>query len=223
MAVQIEILKRLNYFISCSDEELIAIKKFITQKTAKKGEIFLFQDDWSDYLYFLVSGWVKVYKTSASGKEQILHIVDAGDSINDVSTFDVGPNAANMQAMTPVTLYRIKKPDLQNIIKKHPQIALNAIKALAARIRRDSSLVEDLSFSQVTGRLAKLLLRLSKTEEHTWPKLTQQDMAGMIGTTREVVNRSLRIMEEKGAIRMERRGIAITNKETLEEIMRIFS
>ena len=224
MAIDSELLKRVHYLSGLSPDELESIKKFITlEKTVKKGEIFLFEGDWSDFLYFLVSGVVKVYKTSVDGKEQILHIATQGESLNDVSTFDGGPNAASMLAMTPVLLYGIRKRDLEVLFQGHLQVALNTIKALANRVRRDSTLVKDLSFTHVTGRLAKMIISHAEEQTDAWPRLTQQDMAAMIGTTREVVNRSLRTLEENGAIKLERHGIVILSKQALEEIVKASS
>lgn len=220
MAIETELLKRVEYFAGCTPAELEWLKDFISQETVDKSNIFLMEGEWSDFLYFLISGVVKVYKTSADGKEQILHLVHEGESLNDVSTFDGGPNAASMFTMTPVVLYKIKKNDMKSILRNHPRIVTNVLRALASRVRRDSSLVGDLSFTQVTGRLAKMLLKLAGEEADNWPKLTQQDLAAMVGTTREVVNRSLRVMEEKGAIRLERHGVLITTPSILEDIVR---
>lgn len=220
MTVQMELLKKINYFAGLSDGELEFIKKYIAlEQTAEKGEIFLIEGEWSDYLFFLVSGVVKVYKTSVDGKEQVMHIATAGESLNDVSTFDGGPNAASMLAMTPVILYAMRKDDIVMLQREYPTIASNTIKALASRVRRDSNLVKELSFDHVTVRLAKLLLKYH-AEESEWPRLTQQDIASMIGTTREVVNRSLRALEEHGAIRIDRHGIGIVKKAALDEMVK---
>ena len=219
MSVEIEALKTINYFNNLDAVELKAISSYMIEQSVNKGEIFLFEGEWSDYLFFLIAGLVKVYKTSQNGKEQILHIAPPGESLNDVSTFDGGTNQASMLAMTPVTLYALRKADLTTILEEHPHIYLNILKALAYRIRRDSNLVEELSSTQVSGRLAKLLLGKYAGEEATvglW--LTQQDMASMIGTCREVVNRSLKIMEEKGAIRLGRHRILVLNKDILADM-----
>jgi CRP/FNR family transcriptional regulator, cyclic AMP receptor protein len=219
MAVDIEQLKSVKYFTGLSPDVLESLKGYFIEKTAEKGRIILFEGQWSDHLYFLITGLVKVYKTSANGREQILHIAPPGDSLNDVSTFDGGPNQASMLAMTPVSMYAMRKDDLNVLLHKHPLIALNIIKALANRVRRDSNLVEELSSTQVIGRLAKLLLGKYAGEESTvglW--LTQQDMASMIGTCREVVNRSLKAMEEKGAIRLGRHRIKVLDKEILQDM-----
>jgi CRP-like cAMP-binding protein len=216
MAIEIEFLKTINYFSRIDTSELESIKQYMIEKSVNKGEVILHEGIWSDYLFFLISGLVKVYKTSPNGKEQILHIAPPGESLNDVSTFDGGTNQASALAMTPVQLYGIRKEDLNIILQAHPAMYLNILKALAYRIRRDSNLVEELSSTQVIGRLAKLLLGKYAGEESTvglW--LTQQDMASMIGTCREVVNRSLKIMEEKGAIRLKRHRVIVIKKEIL--------
>jgi CRP/FNR family transcriptional regulator len=122
-----------------------------------------------------------------------------------------------MLAMTPVNLYKIRKDDLKTVMRDYPQVAQSALRVMAGRVRRDSTLVEDLSFTQVTGRLAKLLLKHTGEETITKLRLTQRDMAAIVGATRESVNKSIRVMEEKGAIRVTRQGIVITNRQALSE------
>ena len=218
IVIESDILSEIDYFVGLAPEELEVLKKYVSPKAVHKGEMFLLEGDRSDSLYFVISGVAKVYKISTEGKQQIINIATIGDSLNDVSTFDQGQNAANMVAMTPVLLYGIKKSDLPNILTKYPQVALNALKVLAGRVRRDSLLVETLSFNQVIGRLAKTLHKYYVEKTLDGVKLTQQDMADMIGTSREMVNKSLKIMEDNGAIRLKRDGIDVLNKKTLEEM-----
>jgi CRP/FNR family transcriptional regulator len=218
MVIDSHILSQIDYFIGLTSEELDSLKKFLLLKTAQKGEMLILEEDEIDSLYFVISGVVKVYKISADGKQQIINIATVGESLNDVSTFDQGPNAANMIAMTPVLLYGIKKNDVSTIINKYPKVALNALKALASRVRRDSMLVETLSFNQVIGRLAKTLLKYYGEKNLVGVKLTQQDLADMIGTSREMVNKSLKLLENNGAIRLVRNGIEIINKENLTDM-----
>ncbi len=221
MTIKIHLLKQVAYFTNCSADELNEIKKYIVQKNVQKGEIFLLEGHWCDWLYFVISGVVKVYKESEDGKQQILNLARVGESLNDVSTFDDSPNAASMVAMSPVVLYAIKKTDLkQFVLPRCPQVILNIFKVFATRVRRDSELLGDLAFYQVTGRLAKVLLRYTRERPIEGVKLTQQDMAYMVGTSREMVNKSLRTLEMKGAISMQRDGINVINKNALEEIMR---
>ena len=219
MAVQLEFLKSIPYFSDIDPSELEPIKKLVFEKTADRAEMVLLEGESDANLYFISSGVVKVFKTSAEGKEQILSIVRPGESFNDVPIFDGGPNPVSAQAMGPVLLYGIKKNDMEAILRNHPKIALNVIKVLASRVRHLVLLVEDLSFKHVIGRVARILLEHIGGEIGRGPRLTQQEMAAMAGTAREVVGRSLKTLEEEGAIKLDRHRIIITDKEALKEIM----
>lgn len=219
MAVPVEFLQSIPYFSGLSIAELHSIKDFIFEKTLQRGEMILNEGEPAEVLYLIASGAVKVFKTSAEGKEQILNIVRPGESFNDVSIFDGGPNPASAQAMGPVVLYGIRRSDLEIILRDHPQVALNVTKVLAGQARHLGSLVEDLSFRHVIGRVAKILLEHAGDGTGARPRLTQQDMAAMAGTVREVVGRSLKALEEEGAIRLERHRIVITNKESLKDMV----
>jgi CRP-like cAMP-binding protein len=219
MTVQLEFLKSILYFSNLDLAELESIRKLVFEKTADRAEMVLFEGESAANLYFVASGVVKMFKTSAEGKEQILSIVRPGESFNDVPIFNGGPNPASARAMGPVLLYGIKKNDIETILKNHPQIALNIIKVLASRVRHLVSLVEDLSFKHVIGRVAKILLEHIGGEMGRGPRLTQQEMAAMAGTAREVVGRALKALEEEGAIKLDRHQIIITDKEVLKEII----
>jgi CRP/FNR family transcriptional regulator len=199
--------------------ELEAIKLSFSEKTFQRGEVILLEGNLSDTLFFVAAGAVKVFKTSAQGKEQILSIARPGEALNDVSIFDGGTNPISAQALGPVTLYGIKKDKLQSIMQQYPKIAINTSKVLAGRMRQLVNLVEDLSFRHVLGRVTKILLTHGGDGTGTNDHLTQQEMAAMAGTAREVVARSLKSLEEQGYIRLERHRIVITNKQSLEEIV----
>jgi CRP/FNR family cyclic AMP-dependent transcriptional regulator len=219
MAIDMELLQSMAYFRGMDSAELESIKSLMQVTRVQKGEHFLSEGESSDYLYFIVSGLVKVYKTSSSGKEQVLHIAPPGDSLNDVSLFDGGPTAAGMVALTPAILYTIRKDDIIKLLCKKPQIMMNVIKSLAQRIRRDSNLVEDLSSTQVLQRLAKLFVGRYGGEEITAGlTLTQKDIADLVGSSREMVNRSLKVLEEIGGIRLSRRSVIVLDKEVLNRI-----
>jgi len=219
----LEFLKSILYFSDLGLAELESIRKLVFEKTADRAEMVLLEGESAANLYFVASGVVKVFKTSAEGKEQILSIVRPGESFNDVPIFDGGPNPASARAMGPILLYGIKKNDMEAILRDHPQIALNVIKVLARRVRHLVSLVEDLSFKHVIGRVAKILFEHIGGEVGRGPRLTQQEMAAMAGTAREVVGRSLKALEEEGAIKLDRHRIIITDKEALQNIMEVSS
>jgi CRP-like cAMP-binding protein len=218
MAIQADFIKSIPYFSGLSPAELDSLKGLIFETTAERGKFILLESEPADALYFVVSGVVKVFKTSTEGREQILQIVRPGESFNDTPIFDGGLNAASAQAMGPVVLYGIKNSDMGTILRTHPQVALNVIRVLAQKIRHLVSLVEDLSFKHVTARLAKILLEYAGDGVGpTKPRLTQQEMAAMAGTAREMIGRSLKELEDEGVIRLEHHRIVVTDKEALKK------
>lgn len=218
MVVQTELLKSIPYFSGLSTAELDSIKEHIFEKSTEGRDLILLEGEPADAMYFVVSGAVKVFKTSSEGKEQILSFIRPGESFNDVSVFDGGPNLSSVQAVGPVVLYGIRSSDLEVILRNHPQVSLNVNRVLSQQMRHMVSLVEDLSFKHVISRVAKILLEYSGNGTGPKPKLTQQEMAAMAGTAREMVGRSLKSLEDEGAIRLERQRIVITDKEALREI-----
>ena len=219
MTVQLDFLKRIPYFSGVGLADLESIKKLVFERSANRAEMVVLEGEPAANLFFVVSGAVRVFKTSAEGKEQILSIVRPGESFNDVPVFDGGPNPASARTMGPVLLYGIKRNDVEAILRNHPQIASNVTKVLAKRVRQLVSLVEDLSFRRVISRVAKILLEQTRVETSHGPRLTQQEMAAMAGTAREVVGRSLKELEEQGAIKLDHHRIIITDKEVLQKIM----
>ena len=218
MVIQVEFIRTMPYFSGLGQAGLDSIRKSIFERKAGRGEILLFEGEPAEHLYFVVNGVVKIFKTSADGKEQILQIIRPGESFNDVPVLGGGTNLASAEAMGDVVLYIIKKSDLENVLREHPQVALNVIQILSQRVAHLVSLVEDLSFRHVTGRVAKVLLEYAGDRTGEKPRLTQQEMAAMIGTAREMVGRSLKTLEEDGTIRMERNRVVITNQQTLREM-----
>jgi CRP/FNR family transcriptional regulator, cyclic AMP receptor protein len=219
MTIQSKLLQSTKYFEGIETVQIDSILPYFKELHLEKGAQFISEGSRSDALYFIVSGLVKVYKTSSNGKEQVLHIAPPGDSLNDVSLFDGEPNAAGMATLTPVVLYSIKKDDIFKVLRENPAIMMNVIKALASRIRRDSKLLEDISSSQVLGRLAKLFLGRYGGEELTAGlNLTQKDLASLVGSSREMVNRSLKVIEDMGGIRLSRRKVFVLDKDILQNI-----
>ncbi len=219
MAVDTGLLKSIPYFAGLSSSELDSIRPHILERRAERGEIILYDGEPAEALFFVISGAVKVFKTSMDGKDQILNIVRHGESFNDAPIFNGLPNQASAQAIVPTVLYELRKTELGSILKNHPQIALNAIKVLAGQAHQLVSLVEDLSFKHVIGRVAKILLENAADSANPGLKLTQQEMAALAGSAREVVGRSLKSLEEDGVIRLERHRIVIANKDALREMV----
>ena len=221
MGIDTELLKNLSYFEGCSPAELRWIKPYVFRKDVRESQVIVRQGDLCDTLSFVISGAVKVYKTSISGRQQILHIAQKGESFGEIGLFDDGPAPATMAAITPTILCQIKKDDLYRVLRKCPRVVTNALRVLAGRVRRDSRLVEELSFGQVINRVARLLLKYVEWETGSGIRLTQQDMANMVGSSREMVNKSLRYLEDRKALRTTRKGIEIMDRTLLEDIAEV--
>ena len=223
MAVELTFLQSIPYFAGLSHDELDLVRKLIFEKKVERGDIIVLEGEPAEALYFVGSGAVKMFRTSVDGKEQVLSIVRPGESFNDVAIFDSGPNLAGAQAMGPATVYGILQHDLHAFLQEHPQTALNVTNVLAAQLRHLASLVADLSFQPVVSRVAKILLEYAGDGASPSQRLTQQDMAAIVGTVREVVGRSLKALETDGVIRMDRHRIVITDREALEDIAGVSS
>ena len=218
MPVESRFLSENPYFSGLCLPELDSIKHLFSEERAERGEIILLEGEPTDRLFFVATGVVKLFRVSPEGKEQTLELVRPGGSINEVPVFDGGPNPASAQAMGPALLYIISKTDLESILRGHSGVALNVVKVLASQIRHLVSLVEDLSFRHVIGRVAKILLEHAGDGTRLGQRLTQQEMAAIAGTAREVVGRSLKTLEERGIIKLEHHRIVVTDKEALKQI-----
>jgi CRP-like cAMP-binding protein len=218
MSVQVDFIKKIPYFVGLSQSALDSLEKYVFEKKAERGDLLLFEGEPAETLFFVVAGAVKVFKTSQDGKEQILQIIRPGESFNDVPVFGGDVNLASAEAMGNVILNVIKKSDLETILREYPQVALNVIHVLSQRVQQMVSLVEDLSFRQVTGRVAKMLLEYAGNGGRDHPRLTQQEMAAMIGTAREMVGRSLKSLEEEGVIKIDRHRIIVADIDALKTV-----
>ena len=215
---RLELLAASPYFKGLGPAELEAIARLLFERRYQRDEIIVTEGETATALYFIAAGAVKVFKTSADGKEQILSIVRPWEAFNEVPIFNGAVNLASAQAMTPVVLYGLDRGDVWNILKNQPQVALNVIGIMAQRLRHLVSLVEELSFKRVISRVAGILLDYAGDGVAPGMRLTQRDMAAMAGTAREVVARSLKTLEEDGAIRLERQRIVISDKDALQQV-----
>lgn len=184
-----------------------------------RGETILLEGDSFGAVRLMASGAVSLYRTSYQGKEHILRIVRSGEAFHDIAVFDGCVSLFSARALAPSVLYTIFRGDLQRLMLACPQLAVNVVGLLAQEARHYVSLVEDMSFRDIPGRLAKVLLKYLVSPDDSDPiRLTQQDMAAMTGTVREMVARSLKTMEDQGIIRLNRRKISITRVDALREL-----
>lgn len=221
MAAQTDMLRRVPLFVGMDQAQLSAVGQKVFQKTLDRREIVLLEGEIADALYMVVSGVVKVFMSSPDGKEQILYLARPGDVLNEISLLDGSPSPLSAETLGQVVLQGLSRKELLALLRQHSEFAAKVIDLLTARLRSLLTLVADLSFRDVTARLARLLLEhAQKGSSAELPRdlLTQQDMAAMIGTAREMVGRSLKSLEALKAISMERHRIAIVNQSMLEKI-----
>lgn len=214
-----EFVCRIPYFDGLSEDEHQSIKTLAIEKRYERGDIIIYEGDKATSLYVVCSGAVKIFKTSIEGKEQILTIARPGDTFNDVGVFDEGLNPASAQAMGEAVIYELGQNELNGILQDYPVVSHNTIKILAEQVRELVTLVEDLSFRHVIGRVAKILLEYAGTDADDGPRLTQQEMAAMAGSAREVVGRSLKTLEEDGLIQLNRHKVTITDIQALKNMV----
>jgi len=187
------------------------------------GETIFGEGDPCSGLYVVAAGHLRIYKSSAAGREQVLSIDGPGSSIAEVPVFDGGNYPASAAAVGHATLLFISKQDFQALCLAHPQVALKVLRVVGARLRQLVGIIEELSFTTVRHRLASLLLRLAqkegqRTTEGVELKLpaNNQELASQIGTVRELVSRNLSRFQAEGLLRIDGRSVIIRDLESLE-------
>ena len=220
MTVKLELLKTACYFSKLDTSSLEDISRFIFERKHAADEVILWEGEEDEAIYFAISGQLKLFATSAEGREFIVRIVYGGDSINDDNLFDKSPNMLSAMTMSPVVLYGLHRQDLYTILRTHPQVNSRIAEVFAARQRYLIHLAEELVFKSATSRLTRLLLEKEKLARagNEEIRVTQQEMASMIGTVREIVSRSLRELEAMGAISLKHNQIIITKRDRLLEL-----
>jgi CRP-like cAMP-binding protein len=218
MTIELQALRAIPEFGGLADAELAHVQQVTRERRLHRGELLLLEGEPGEWLFFLRSGQVKVFKTSADGKEQVLRLFQAGETFNEVPIFDGGPNPASALVLEEGTAYVLHRSDIQRLLAEHPPIALGVIRVLASRLRHLVGLVQDLSFKHVSARVAKTLLQHSEAVEgKTAHRLTQQELAALVGTAREMVGRVLKSFEQEGLIDLEQGRITIVDRGRLEE------
>jgi CRP/FNR family transcriptional regulator len=200
------------FFATLANDDLAALGSAMLQRSYPAGQIVLLEGAASSVLYVVQAGRLKLFKTSARGREHVLRLLRPGDMFNEVAVFDEGPNPASAQAIEDCTLYLLRRRDLLRFVAERPGIALAIVRTFARGLREALALVEDLAFRDVTSRLAKILL------EGGDPRLTQELLAAMAGSRREVIGRALKTLSQDGAVRLERGRIHVRDRAALERL-----
>lgn len=204
------------FFDELATEDLAVLGSAMIQRRYPAGQIVLLEGAASSVLYVVQAGRLKLFKTSPRGREHVLRLLRPGDVFNEVAVFDEGPNPASAQAIEECTLYLLRRRDLMRFVAERPGIALAITRTFARRLREALNLVEDLAFRDVTSRLAKILLEGQNGSSA--PRVTQELLAAMAGSRREVVGRALKALSQEGAVRLERGRIHVLDRKVLEQL-----
>jgi CRP/FNR family transcriptional regulator len=216
-------LKAIAYFRDLDARALDRIRASMFDVRLEKDQILFTEGEPAQAMYVVRSGQVKIFKLSPDGREQVLRLAGPGDCFNEVPIFDEGPNPANVQAVEPSLLWAIRRTEMRRLVEAHPAIASGFLKAFAGKLRHFTRKVEDLSFRSVTGRVAKLLLEIAEDDGRGGLRLkrqlTQQEMAALVGTAREMIGRAFKVLEKEGAIRLDRHRVVIVSKAALARML----
>jgi CRP/FNR family transcriptional regulator len=212
-------LRSNRYFHGVSEDFLEALASQTQLYRFDAGETVFWEGDPCLGLYILQEGSVKLYKLSPQGRELIITVFEDDASFNEVPVFDEGTNPVNVEALEDCEIWIVEAEAIRHLIKVHPEAAQAIILNLSQNLRKLVGLVEELSFFQVTNRLARLIYN-SPQEQLSGDfsqRMTRDDMAARLGTVREVVARSLRELERSGAIQIVRRQVKVVDQELLQE------
>jgi CRP-like cAMP-binding protein len=216
-------LAKVPIFSGLTESELSFLAQRAVPRHYSTGESIFGEGEPCSGLYVVESGHVRIFKSSASGREQVLSIDGPGGSIAELPVFDGGSYPASATAIDDATLLFVSKQDFQALCLAHPQVALKVLRVVGARLRRLVGIIEELSFTTVRHRLASFLLRLSQKEGKrsatgvviTLP-VSNQELASQIGTVRELVSRNLSRLQAEGMLKIDGRTVTISNLKALE-------
>ena len=218
------ILRRIPLFSSLKDDELEAIYKLSYIRKCTKDSLILLENEGGDTLFIIISGKVKVTTFSESGKEVIFSILNEGDFFGDMSLMDGKPRSATVISIEDSELRLLRRNDFIKLVEEHPGIALKLLEELTTRLRKADERIESLAILDVTGRVAGILLQLAdehgeKTDNGVVIKSrpTHQELANMVGTTRETVTRVLKQLENKKYINMSGKDLQIFDPEVFKK------
>ncbi|HHW44893.1 cyclic nucleotide-binding domain-containing protein [Desulfofundulus thermobenzoicus] len=216
MPGETEQLRHIYLFAGLSDSQLQEIARVMLDRKYRKGHIIFMEGEPGEAVYLLKTGRVKIFKQDEEGREQILHYINPGEVFAEVVLFDGGDYPACAEVVEDAQVGMIRNRDMDDLLLKNPSIALALLKIMARRLRVSQRQIMELALKDTTRRLASVLLELAR--EHGSPaegglriemNLTNQELASMIGTSRETANRILSEFRRDKAIAVTRQGIVI--------------
>ncbi len=217
-------LTKVPIFSGLTDSQLEFLTSRAVEKKYEAGNLIFSEGDACGGLFVVQSGNVRIFKSAASGREQVLAIEGPGSSIAELPVFDGGNYPASAQALNDATMLFVSKQAFQSLCMKHPEVALKVLKVVGSRLRRLVGIIEELSFTTVRHRLTALLLRSAKEGKKRSDgsveivlNANNQELAAQLGTVRELVSRNLSRLQAEGLIQMDGRTIVIPSVGKLSE------
>jgi CRP/FNR family cyclic AMP-dependent transcriptional regulator len=214
-----DFLASVPMFSGLQRDELLKFAELTRERTYPKGSVILFQGDPGDSLYVLRQGRAKVVLIGEDGREVILGVLEPGAHFGELALIDDQPRSAHVIAMEDSQLLILRREDFRRRVEANPSVAWALLTELSRRLRRADQKIGGLVLLDVPGRISRLLLDLSSESSNgTIEKpLTHQTIAQMIGASRETVSRAMKEFQQEGLIRVERRRIAVANRDALEK------
>ncbi|MGA3089516.1 MAG: Crp/Fnr family transcriptional regulator [Terriglobales bacterium] len=218
-----ETLKKVSMFAGLAEPELRFLSERAIARSFAAGQAVFGEGAPCAGLYVIESGHVRIFKSSAGGREQVLSIEGPGGSIAELPVFDGGNYPASAVAIDQVTLLFVSKQDFQALCLEYPAVALKVLGVVGARLRHLVGIIEELSFTTVRHRLASFLLRVAQREGKRTTAgveivltVSNQELASQIGTVRELVSRNLSRLQTEGILKIDGRTVIVRNLSDLE-------
>jgi len=208
-------LENIPLFSGLSSTALAEIEQHGMVKSFKKNALVINQDDETYSLYVILSGRVKVFISGEDGREAVLNHQSAGDYFGDLALIDKQPRVASVMTTEASRFMIISREDFMTCLSKNPEIAINLIKPMTSRMRMLAKNVSNLALLDVYGRVARVLLEQAEEQEDgemITEKLTQQEIADMVGASRAMVSRILKDLKVGGYISVNKKQITIHQK-----------
>ncbi len=209
-------------FSALDAEAAAALRASMTEKRVPRSGVIFSEGEPGDRMYVILDGKVKLGQTSPDGRESLLAVLGPGEVFGELSLFDPGPRTATATAVTDTVVVGLGHADLRPWLTGRPEVAEALLQALAQRLRRTNEALADLVFSDVPGRVAKQLLELADKFGQPGPDgvlvhhdLTQEELAQLVGASRETVNKALADFTQRGWIEVDQRQVLLMDMERL--------
>jgi CRP/FNR family transcriptional regulator/CRP/FNR family cyclic AMP-dependent transcriptional regulator len=220
-----DFLKAIPLFAGLSETQLSALRQNLIRRHFRQGEAIFQQGDPGQMLYIIESGQVRIYLQDEEGQETSVIVYGPGEIFGELAVIDGLPRSASAVAMEDTVVHTLNRDSFREHMRSSPQLGLNFMKTLSVRVRYSTQQVSSLTLLDVPGRLARKLLELAQQHGAVEPEgvrinltLTQSDLAGLIGTTRESINKTLGVFRRQRFILMEQGHIIIIDPDALREL-----